>query len=182
MLNVKEIVEWVAVILILFGSVISVISAFGMIRLPDVYTRSHAATKSATLSVLVCLLGAFVYFWFHDGYISIRIILGIIFVFITAPVSGHLVTRAAYRSRVPLAEGSGEDELKPVLFGESNQIDHLAFAGGRAEMQPLVDKDVHTSTLIKDERIDGEEIPIDVPGDKIENKSFDSLNADENGK
>lgn len=110
--------ELVAAILILFGAIVSVISALGMIRLPDVYTRSHAATKSATLSVLACLLGAFIYFWVHDGYVSIRLILGIIFVFITAPVAGHLVCRAAYRSRVPLAEGSVDDELEPVLFGE----------------------------------------------------------------
>ena len=117
-MSVNQTVEWIAVFLILFGSIISVISALGMIRLPDVYTRSHAATKSATLSVLCCLLGAFIYFWFHDGFISVRLILGIIFVFITAPVAGHLVCRAAYRSRVPLAEGSGDDALKPVLFGE----------------------------------------------------------------
>lgn len=110
--------ELVAAILILVGAIVSVISAFGMLRLPDVYTRSHAATKSATLSVLTCLLGAFIYFWVHDGYVSVRLILGIIFVFITAPVAGHLVCRAAYRSRVPLAKGSGEDELKAVLFGE----------------------------------------------------------------
>ena len=111
-----EIVEWIAVLLILLGSVVSVISAFGLIRLPDVYTRSHAATKSATLSVLACLIGAFIYFWSNDGFVSIRLVLGIIFVFLTAPVAGHLVCRAAYRSRVPLAEGSGEDALKPVLF------------------------------------------------------------------
>ncbi|MEK4227983.1 Na+/H+ antiporter subunit G [Solibacillus sp. FSL H8-0538] len=117
-MSVNQTIEWFAVVLILFGSIISVISAFGMIRLPDVYTRSHAATKSATLSVLCCLLGAFIYFWFHDGFVSIRLILGIIFVFITAPVAGHLVCRAAYRSRVPLAEGSGADALKPVLFGD----------------------------------------------------------------
>ena len=114
----NQIVEWIAVILILFGSIISVISAFGLIRLPDVYTRSHAATKSATLSVLACLLGAFIYFWIHDGYVSIRLILGILFVFITAPVAGHLICRAAYRSKVPLAKGSGEDSLKEVLFPE----------------------------------------------------------------
>lgn len=111
-------IELVAAILILFGAIVSVISAFGMLRLPDVYTRSHAATKSATLSVLTCLLGTFIYFWVHDGYVSIRLILGIIFVFITAPVAGHLVCRAAYRSRVPLAEGSVDDELEPILFGE----------------------------------------------------------------
>ena len=113
-----EIVEWVAVLLILLGAIVSVISAFGLIRLPDVYTRSHAATKSATLSVLSCLIGAFIYFWSNDGFVSIRLVLGVIFVFLTAPVAGHLVCRAAYRSRVPLAEGSGEDALKPVLFPE----------------------------------------------------------------
>lgn len=115
-MTAKEILEWVAVLLVFFGSIISVISAFGLIKLPDVYTRSHAATKSSTLAVLACLLGAFIYFWSHDGYVSIRLILGIIFVFITAPVAGHLICRAAYRSRVPLADGSGEDELKPILF------------------------------------------------------------------
>jgi len=54
----------------------------------------------------------------HDGYVSVRLILGILFVFVTAPVAGHLICRAAYRSHVPLAEGSGEDELKDKLFTE----------------------------------------------------------------
>ncbi len=122
MLNVNQMIEWAAVILILIGSIVSVISAFGMIRLPDVYTRSHAATKSSTLSVLTCLLGAFIYFWVHDGFVSVRLILGILFVFVTAPVAGHLICRAAYRSRVPLAKGSGEDELKSKLFPEEHTV------------------------------------------------------------
>ena len=66
-LNGNQIIELVAALLILLGSIMSVISAFGIIRLPDVYTRSHAATKSSTLAVLMSLLGAFVYFWIHDG-------------------------------------------------------------------------------------------------------------------
>lgn len=116
-------IEWVAVIMILVASIVAVLSAIGMIRLPDVYTRSHAATKSATLSVLMCLMGAFIHFWLTDGYISIRLLLGIMFVFITAPVAGHLVCRAAYRSRVPLADESGEDELKTILFAD--EVEHL---------------------------------------------------------
>lgn len=116
-------IEWIAVLMILLASIVAVLSAIGMIRLPDVYTRSHAATKSATLSVLMCLVGAFIHFWLTDGYISIRLLLGVIFVFITAPVAGHLVCRAAYRARVPLAEQSEEDELKAVLFQED--IEHL---------------------------------------------------------
>ncbi|GIQ62720.1 hypothetical protein PACILC2_12880 [Paenibacillus cisolokensis] len=47
--------------LVLAGAALSALSAFGMIRLPDVYLRSHAATKSATLGVLFILLGAFLY-------------------------------------------------------------------------------------------------------------------------
>ena len=116
-------IEWIAVGMILLASIVALLSAIGMIRLPDVYTRSHAATKSATLSVLMCLVGAFIHFWLTDGYISIRLLLGIMFVFITAPVAGHLVCRAAYRSRVPLAEQSEEDELKEVLFNED--VEHL---------------------------------------------------------
>jgi len=41
---------------------------------------------------------------------------------VTAPVAGHLICRAAYRSRVPLAKGSGEDELKSKLFPEEHTV------------------------------------------------------------
>ncbi|OCS86612.1 Na+/H+ antiporter subunit G [Caryophanon tenue] len=122
-MSVSEMIEWMAVIMILVASIVAVLSAIGMIRLPDVYTRSHAATKSATLSVLMCLMGAFIHFWLTDGYISIRLLLGIMFVFITAPVAGHLICRAAYRSRVPLADESEEDELKTILFAD--EVEHL---------------------------------------------------------
>ena len=114
-MNISVIVEFTAVFLILVSSVISVISALGMIRLPDVYTRIHAATKSTTLAVLITLTGAFFYFWAAESFFSVRLILGIVFVFLTAPVAGHLIIRAAYRSNVKLAESSIEDELKNVL-------------------------------------------------------------------
>lgn len=112
-------IEWIGVILILIGSMISVVSAIGIIRFPDIYSRAHAATKTTTLAVLVTLVGSFLYFWFNESYISIRLLLGIIFVFITAPVSGHLVLRAAYRSKVELTDTSVKDELKNVLYDEN---------------------------------------------------------------
>ncbi|CAM3951849.1 Na+/H+ antiporter subunit G [Lederbergia lenta] len=114
-MNISEIVKYAAVFLIFISSVVSVISALGIIRFPDVYTRIHAATKSTTLAVLLTLTGAFVYFWAAESFISVRLILGIIFVFLTAPVAGHLIIRAAYRSKVKLAESSIEDELKSAL-------------------------------------------------------------------
>lgn len=114
-MNVSEINEFFGALLIFIGGIISFISALGIIRFPDVYTRAHAATKSTTLGVLLSLTGAFVYIWLTEGLISVRLLLGIIFVFITAPVSGHLIIRAAYRSKVKVAEDTVEDELGPVL-------------------------------------------------------------------
>lgn len=103
-------------LVILFGSLISALSAFGLIRLPDVYLRSHAATKSATLGVLLILIGTFLYFMFYLEHSSAKLLLGIVFVFITAPVAGHLNGRAAYRSGVALWEDSVQDDLKDAFF------------------------------------------------------------------
>lgn len=113
-LNVTTI-EVIVSVLVLFGVILALISAFGLIRLPDVYTRSHAATKSATLGVLVTLTGAFMFFGLEEGFFSIRLVLGIVFVFLTAPVAGHLVCRAAYRSGVPLDKRTVQDDLEPIL-------------------------------------------------------------------
>lgn len=114
-MSVNETSEIVAAGLILIGTLFGLFSAIGLIRLPDVYTRSHAASKSATLGVLCVLLGTFLYFLFVDGYVSIRLILGIFFVFLTAPVTAHLICRAAYRSGVPLVKDSVQDDLKGFL-------------------------------------------------------------------
>ncbi len=118
LLNVSGIGEFISALLILIGSIVAVISAIGIIRFPDVYTRSHAATKSATLAVLLTLTGAFLYFWLTEAYISVRLLLGILFVFLTAPVSGHLIIRAAYRSNVKLSDTTVEDELRDVLHND----------------------------------------------------------------
>lgn len=113
--------EFIGALLILIGSIISVISAIGVIRFPDVYSRSHAGTKSSTLAVLLTLVGAFLYFWLVKGFISVRLLLGIVFVFMTAPVSGHLIIRAAYRSNVKMADVTSEDELYDVLYNEEEK-------------------------------------------------------------
>ncbi|WP_154669809.1 Na+/H+ antiporter subunit G [Bacillus niameyensis] len=115
----NESAEVVAGAFIFIGTLICLISSVGLVRLPDVYTRSHAASKSSTLGVLAILIGTQLYFLISEGYFSIRLILGIIFVFLTAPVAAHVICRAAYRANVPLTETSAEDELKDYF--ESNK-------------------------------------------------------------
>ncbi|MNC73218.1 Na(+)/H(+) antiporter subunit G [compost metagenome] len=65
---------------------------------------------------MLCVLGGgFLYFWFTDGTVSFKLLLAIVFVFITSPVAGHLNGRSAYRSGIPLWEGSVQDDLKPLV-------------------------------------------------------------------
>lgn len=120
-MSAKEIYELIGALIILLGAIVSVASAVGIIRFPDIYSRAHAATKTTTLAVLITLFGTFFYLFFVESYVSVRLILGIIFVFITAPVSGHLILRAAYRSGIPMTEMTVSDELKDAVNPPNNK-------------------------------------------------------------
>lgn len=112
-MNVIEIIIKVVIALfIAIGAFLSLVTAFGLLRLPDVYTRNHAASKSATLGVMFILLGTFLYFYLQEGHFNSRLILGIAFIFMTSPVAGHLISRAAYHTGVPLWDKSVQDDLK----------------------------------------------------------------------
>ncbi|WP_017379712.1 monovalent cation/H(+) antiporter subunit G [Paenisporosarcina sp. TG-14] len=100
---------------ILIGVIFLLVAAIGLIRLPDVYTRTHAASKSATLSVMFILLGVFFHFWLIEGHVNTLVLLGIAFLFITGPVGGHVIGRSAYLTGVKLWEDSVKDELAPVI-------------------------------------------------------------------
>ena len=103
------------VLTIVVGLIFTVVTVIGILRLPDVYTRAHAASKSATLGVLSILVGVFFYFWFNEGHFSVKILLGILFLFITSPIGGHLMSRAAYMSGVKPTELTVGDELAEVV-------------------------------------------------------------------
>jgi multicomponent Na+:H+ antiporter subunit G len=106
-----EIIKLFVGIFILLGAFLSLVAAFGLIRLPDVYTRNHAASKSATLGVMLTLLGTLIYFYFIENHFNSRLLLGIAFIFMTSPVAGHLISRAAYNSGVKLWGKSVSDDL-----------------------------------------------------------------------
>ncbi|WP_064504088.1 monovalent cation/H(+) antiporter subunit G [Alkalihalobacillus trypoxylicola] len=113
-MNGNVIIDVAVGIFVVIGALISFITMIGLIRLPDTYTRAHAASKSATLGVLLILIATLIFFYPVYGF-DARIILGIIFVFISSPVAGHLISRAAYFSGIPQWENAVRDDLKEVL-------------------------------------------------------------------
>ena len=94
----KEIVSLISAIFIFLGSIIALISAIGIVKFQDVFLRSHASTKSSTLSVLLTIIGVLIYFTVNQGFFSVRLLLSLVFINLTSPVGMHLVARAAYRN------------------------------------------------------------------------------------
>lgn len=103
------------VITISVGVLFTLVTMIGILRLPDVYTRAHAASKSTTFGVLSILLGVFFHYWLKEGLFSIQLLLAIVFLFITSPIGGHLMGRAAYISGVEKTSLTVGDELEEVV-------------------------------------------------------------------
>lgn len=113
--------EIVISILVLIGGFLSLLSSIGLIRFRDVYGRAQAATKSATLGVISIMLGVFLFF-LAQGQFNAKILLAILFVFLTAPVAAMMISRTAYWKGVPLWEKSIQDDLKEV-YDKKNEND-----------------------------------------------------------
>ncbi|MXW31152.1 MAG: monovalent cation/H(+) antiporter subunit G [Chloroflexi bacterium] len=93
-------------VLIALGLAFMVITALGMIRLPDFYSRVHAVSKSETLGITLVLLGLIL----HEGTTMVSLKIGLILVFVAVanPVGAHLLTRAALRTgQMPWRRGDG---------------------------------------------------------------------------
>ena len=104
---------WIGALLLLGGSVICLLAALGVVRLPDFFMRMHAATKAGVAGSGLVLLGVAAI----DGSLStwIKAVVAVVFLFLTTPVAGHLIGRAGYVSGVPLWRGTREDALAGVL-------------------------------------------------------------------
>jgi multicomponent Na+:H+ antiporter subunit G len=86
------------------------ISALGVVRFPDLYTRMHAATNGGAFGAVLMLLGAAVYFF--DWRVTTVALLIVFFIFLTAPVAGHMIGRAAHKTGTPQWPGTRIDEWK----------------------------------------------------------------------
>lgn len=117
--------QLIGTILMIFGVFFIFIAGIGLLRMPDLYLRMSAVTKASTLGLALILLGTAVYFGQLD--IASRATATIIFVFLTAPVSAHMIGRAAYSNGVPLWEGTEVDELYG-RYDEPNQTLHGAIS------------------------------------------------------
>lgn len=87
--------------LVLAGAAFTFIGSLGLVRFKDFYTRLHGPTKATTLGVGCLLVASSVFFSITGESLSLHEILVTFFLFITAPISAHLLVKAALHQRLP---------------------------------------------------------------------------------
>lgn len=121
--------EGLTALLLLTGAFFMLMGAVGIVRLPDLFMRMSATTKSLTLGVSFMMLAVALHF--NDLAVGARALATILFVFLTAPVAAHLIARAGYRRGVSLWQGTVSDELRGRYDEQSGEL-----ASGAPDIAP----------------------------------------------
>jgi multicomponent Na+:H+ antiporter subunit G len=110
--SVADIIAIAGSAIALLGSVFMVIGALGVVRMPDIFTRLHAASVSDTFGVNLILIGLILV----GGLtlVSVKLAFLIAFLFLTGPVATHAVARAALDAGVKASDRKGQPMDEPT--------------------------------------------------------------------
>jgi multicomponent Na+:H+ antiporter subunit G len=91
--DAAAVIPWLADALVALGLLVMTIGVYGVVRMPDTYTRLHVASKMVFLGAMPLLLASALT---GGQEVTLRVILIAFFILLTTPVSAHMVGRAAY--------------------------------------------------------------------------------------
>lgn len=104
--------ELIGSALALIGALFLLVATLALIRMPDLYGRLSATSKAVTLGASLVLAGAAVAM--QDAGVGARVLAGIAFLFLTSPITGHVIARAGWRTLVePVVWHQDEFETEP---------------------------------------------------------------------
>jgi len=109
--------ELIGGIISIAGSILLFLAALGLIRMPDVYNRMQAGTKATTLGSMLFLIGIAVarpQWW-------AKILVLILFIVFTNPISSHALARAAHFVGIPMSARTVKDDLASTDGEEATQ-------------------------------------------------------------
>lgn len=94
-----DIAQIFIVIFLLIGGAFLLIGSIGLFRLPDFYMRLHAPTKASTLGIGSILIASIIFYSLNGEGLSIKEFLITLFIFLTAPITAHMLSKAALHVR-----------------------------------------------------------------------------------
>ncbi len=108
--------ELVISILLIIGGFFALVGSVGMLRMPDFLSRLHAPAKITTIAIGSLLLASMGAAYHLRGEISTQELIITLFIFMTAPITAHLLSKAAVHLELPLSDktknASMNDEIK----------------------------------------------------------------------
>ena len=102
-------------VLVAISGFFALVAAIGIVRLPDVYARVHAVSKSETLGAILAL--AAVALVLETGVSTVKAVVLLVFLFLTNPTAAHAVTRAAEDQGIEPWTTGDVDEPGPTEAG-----------------------------------------------------------------
>ena len=106
--------DLLSAVLVIAGGFFLVVGGLGLVRLPDLFTRLHAAGVGDTLGVGLFVLGFM--FLVDFGSVTVKLLLVLLFVLLTGPVATHALAKAALHGGLrPLAEKMGAPGSRPEV-------------------------------------------------------------------
>jgi multicomponent K+:H+ antiporter subunit G len=106
----STVMEIVVSLALLAGAAFALIGSWGLAKLPDFYTRLHGPSKASTLGVGGVLVASMIYFGTQEGELSLHELLIVLFLFISTPVSAHMLAKAALHLKIKPVDGKVPEE------------------------------------------------------------------------
>ncbi|MFA3262281.1 Na+/H+ antiporter subunit G [Acinetobacter baumannii] len=126
--------EIIVSIFLVFGTFFMLVGSIGMVRLPDLFMRLHAPTKSSTLGLGSFLIASMIFFAFQGRFGFAELLITLL-AFITAPVSANLIAQAALHLRLRSLSGEVPEAIERPLPWDRYKIGQR-FSQNKPPMEP----------------------------------------------
>ncbi|MEX3794222.1 Na+/H+ antiporter subunit G [Acinetobacter baumannii] len=134
--------EIIVSIFLVFGAFFMLVGSIGMVRLPDLFMRLHAPTKSSTLGLGSFLIASMIFFAFQGRFGFAELLITLL-AFITAPVSANLIAQAALHLRLRSLSGEVPEAIERPLPWDRYKIGQR-FSQNKPPMNRLKNKNLNT--------------------------------------
>lgn len=118
---------------LVISGIFGLVGSFGLIKLPDPMTRLHAPTKATTLGVGGALIASMLYAYFEVGQFSFHELMIALFLFITAPITGHFIAKTHLHLSHKPSDLPPTGSARPWASYESDADHARAEAAGQSD-------------------------------------------------
>jgi multicomponent K+:H+ antiporter subunit G len=129
-----SIYEILTVFFLIVGGFFLLVGSIGLSRLPDFYMRLHAPTKASTLGIGSILIASIIFYAFNGQGLLVKEFLITLFLFLTAPITAHMLSKAAIHVRLkPRADTLNTEYMEPIRNRQQHELNSKSTATPQTE-------------------------------------------------